>query len=109
MYGVPQLVKAGSVRKASLRADPRARSLAALVESFAEEWTAWDLANVSCAELVLELGSPALMAKVMGPLCLGLPTHAPAALEDSSAASEHLRQALHMHANPMSVTVQVCS
>ena len=62
-----QLVKAGSCHKASLRADPRARSLAALVESFAEEWTAWDLANVSCAELVLELGSPAFMTKVTGP------------------------------------------
>lgn len=60
-------MKLGSCRKASLRADPRARSLAALVESFAEEWTAWDLANVSCAELVLDLGSPAFMAKVMGP------------------------------------------
>ena len=62
-----QLVKAGTCRKVSLQADPRARSLGALVESFAEEWTAWDVANVSCAELVLELGSPAFMAKVMGP------------------------------------------
>lgn len=65
-HGVLQLVKTGTCRKASLRADPRARSLAALVESFAEEWTAWDLANASCAELVLKLGSPAFMAKVIG-------------------------------------------
>lgn len=47
-----------------MQLDPRARRLALLVEGYAEEWSSWELANVSCAEVELELGSPALLDKV---------------------------------------------
>ncbi|KAK9822643.1 hypothetical protein WJX81_002700 [Elliptochloris bilobata] len=59
-----QLVKYRGHSKASLQLDPRAHSLAALVEGFAGEWSAWELANVSCAELALGLGSPAFFTEV---------------------------------------------
>ena len=59
-----QFAKRGECSRRSLQRDPRARRLALLVEGYAEDWSSWELANVSCAEVELELGSPALLDKV---------------------------------------------